>query len=152
MAPTVSIARQWAARLGHFLRRSPTVGRPWLSARLVAILAVLRVPASGGAALLTSFQEDQSGAFDGLLDLPAMVIEPAGLPDDGYGVAISVARGPAAYAAFLKSVAGGRSADAAALDEELDETGWRQAYRIILSLPSDEDPDLFGRSVSGPPR
>jgi hypothetical protein len=125
-------------------RATRRVPRLLAALMLAAALAPLLVPSTGGAAPPPALQAVRAGRP---LDLPAMVIGPADLPSDGYGTSNSDAPSLTAYAASLNRIAGGRRAEAAALEEELEETGWRQAYRIILSLPSDEDPDLFGRSI-----
>jgi hypothetical protein len=145
------------------------IGRLWLSvAVVVAVGAAILAPGASlavgsvdrgehraarpAAVAMGLGEEDEDDADDEAaagqrLDLPAMVPDPADLPDDGYGVSFGESRTLTGYAVYLNDLGGGSTADLADLESELEDAGWSQSYRIWLSLPSEDDPDFFERNI-----
>jgi hypothetical protein len=126
------------------------VGRLGLTILLAAAVGVaLLGPAPGvaaAAALGQADDDDEAGAGQ-RLDLPAIVVGPADLPDEGYGVSYSESWSLDGYATYLAGAFGQSSARADNLAEDLEAADWRQAYWIWLSQPSEDDPDVFGRNI-----
>jgi hypothetical protein len=135
--------------------------RLWLTVGLVAALGAAWPIAPRGVAAASAehgdghairpaasaaLQDGDGRRGESLLDLAAMVPGPDDLPDDGYGISGGQSWTLMAYATYLNALSDGHRARAV-LADDLGEAGWHQGYGIVLSLPSEDDPDVVARYI-----
>ena len=131
----------------------------WLGARWLLVLLVVLAFAPVGTAAAPPPRDpggsDETGeetddeparAVVGL-ELPALTITPDDIDEPGYGLSNGLTTSVADDAALINSLLGGAEEDAADIQEQLEEAGWKQSYWVTFAIASGDDPSLNGTVI-----